>query len=268
MAKKPDDRFQSAKDVLRELTRLQKGLSSGAGSATSAHPPVPHFNLGGSQTSAQFSIPNPVSAQPPWWGRARLALFALGALGLGLWLSGLVPTAPDAHRPAPPTAPIEFRPSQPLASRGELALQEKLRAAVPGSREAIRYQFDLGLLRVEERRFEDAEKAFKELEKSNGRADAWPVPRSTLIKLGLAISESAQDHWKESIKLFEDALAGVARGKGFAPFEKLCFDHPEIGRAIADAVTRNAENKPKDAIISPAVDSLRSPSSLLRGPGK
>src|SRR4029079_7468537 len=67
MAKKPDDRYQSAKDILRELTKIREGLGSGAG--TTALP-----DGAGSVADARFEL---TSSSPSQWALGRAATVAM-----------------------------------------------------------------------------------------------------------------------------------------------------------------------------------------------
>jgi hypothetical protein len=127
----------------------------------------------------------------------------------------------------------------------------------------------LGLLLVNERRWDEADEAFRQLEPGTkpNKADAMPVPPLMLSKLGQAIVLAHQDKCKESDKRFEEALGVMPqRAQMRAAMERLCFEHPAIGQAVAEAVTRNADNTPRGEKQSGLVAWLRTPSGLMGGP--
>jgi hypothetical protein len=192
----------------------------------------------------------------------------LAAAGLGWWAYSLAD--PKAEAPPPPTAVglPEVKPPSPLVSARELALREAVEKSPPHSREHLAAAFDLGVLLVGEHRYDDADKVFKQLEampRAN-KADGLPVSAAALGRFGQAIVLAHQDRWKESVAGFEAAVTAVPGKTRRADVEKLCFDHPAIGQAIAEGVNRNAENMPKGEKLPPAVAWLRTPSALLSGP--
>jgi len=269
MAKNPTDRYQSAKDVIRDLGKIQKGLSvsSPGGSAV----PLPALSVSLS-SSAVGQLPatsaKPTPSRWPW--RIAAAVLVLFVGGVGWWAATLAEAPATVTTPTNGVGLPEVRTPTPLVSARETSLRDKVKKAVPHSREHLTAGFDLGLLLVGERRWDEADEAFKQLEagpkpnKSDGTG--LPVSPSALSKFGQAIVLAHQDKWKESDKLFESTLAAIGRPQVKVAMEKLCFDHPTIGQAIAEAVNRNADNTPKTEKQPGTVAWLRTPSGLLGGP--
>ncbi len=269
MAKNPADRYQSAKDVIRDLGKIQKGLavSTVAGNTTHTVPlPLPlSVSLSGSAVG-QLPAVTPTPTRWPWRIAAGILVMAVGAVGW--WVATLADTPATAATPSTAVGLPEVRLPTLVSSR-EVALEAKARNAPLSSKEHLTAGFELGLLLVNERRWDDADKAFKQLEsgpKAN-KPDALPVSPLVLGKLGLAIVLAHQDKWKESDVAFVHAVSLIPqKQQQRQAMEKLCFDHPAVGQAIAEAVTRNADNAPKGEKQPTAVAWLRSPAGVLGGP--
>lgn len=265
MAKNPADRPQSAKDVIRDLVKVQKGLAAPTGEpAATVSLPLP-------MTQSGVALPQqPPVPHPPyrWPWRVLAMLGVVGAAGLGWWAYSLAD--PKGEAPPPPTAAglPEVKPPTPLVSAREHALREVVEKSPPHSREHLTAAFDLGVLLVGEHRFDDADKVFKHLEGMTraNKADGLPVSAAALGKFGQAIVLAHQDKWQASNAGFEGAVNAVPAKTRRADVEKLFFDHPAIGQAIAEGVNRNAENMPKGEKLPPLVAWLRTPSAVLSGP--
>ncbi len=266
MAKAPADRYQSAKDVIRDLTKIQKGLAvlPAAGGPALTVPLLLSVSLSGSAVG-QLPAVTPTPSRWPWRVAAGILVLAVGAVG---WWAATLAEAPTT---APPTTTVglpEVRLPNLVSSR-EVALREKVEKAPPHTRDHLTAWFELGLLLVGERRWDDADKAFKQLEAGPraNKPDALPVSPLVLSKLGQGIVLAHQDKWKESDAAFAQAMGMIQpKQQQRQAMEKLCFDHPAVGQAIAEAVTRNADNAPKGEKQPNTVAWLRSPAGVLGGP--
>jgi serine/threonine-protein kinase len=260
MAKSPAERYQSAKDVIRDLHRIQKGLAVEGGP-----PPVP-LSLSSSSVRPTPAVPRSPSR---WPGRVAAVLLVLFLAAVGWWLAGVTEPGGEPSAPPPAVGLAEVRLPTPLVSSRETALREQAEKAVPHSREHLTAVFDLGLLLTAERRWDEAEKLFKGLEvgpKAN-RPDGLPVSAAVLGKLGQAIVFAHQDKPKESIEAFAAAVNTIQpKGQMKQAMERLCFDHPAIGQAIAEAVNRDLDNPVAGVEVPASVRWLRTPSSVLSGP--
>ena len=88
-----------------------------------------------------------------------------------------------------------------------------------------------------------------------------------LRKLGQSIVMAHQDKRKESDVAFAQAVGMIPQKQlQRQAMETLCFDYPAVGQAIAESVTRNADNAPKGEKQPSTVAWLRSPAGLLGGP--
>jgi hypothetical protein len=95
-------------------------------------------------------------------------------------------------------------------------------------------------------------------------------------KLGHGVSLSHQDQSKKSNDLIFDGITQAAKirtvidavqAKGNRPLamaasQQFFLRHPSLSEAVAEAVTRNGENKERDVRL----DWLKTPGSLMRGP--
>jgi len=268
MAKNPDDRPAQAKDAIRDLVRIQRGLLSSAETA---------LYLNGTMTGTAIAVPSGTTAiLPAMPARARrwfrylpiLAVIAAGALGwwaASIWL----------HRGEPLFGRNGVGGSErilPAMSGDEVALRERAYDASLPAKEQIDACLDLVLLFLAENRLDDAERAAKDLETHPARTTAsdpskrLPLPVSILGKLAGAIVLAHRDKPKESNALIEATLSSLTKSTAKLGVEQLCFEKVEFGRALSEAVNRNVDNLPKETRIPPAIDWLRYPSSILRGP--
>jgi serine/threonine protein kinase len=271
MAKNPADRYQTAKDVSRDLTKIQKGMAMAmAVSPTTGGPTqttsVPLSVSLSSSTVGQLPAVPPTPTRWPW--RIAAAVLVLFVGGVGWWVATLADSPITTATPSTAVGLPEVRLPNLVSSR-EIALKDKVEKAGLHSREHLTAGFDLGLLLVNEKRWDDADKAFKQLEAGPrpNRPDALPVSPLVLSRLGQAIVLAHQDKWKESDAAFAQAVSLIPqKPQQRQAMEKLCFDHPTIGQAIAEAVTRNADNAPKGEKQPNTVAWLRSPVGVLGGP--
>ncbi len=255
MAKNPADRPQTAKDVIRDLQRIHKGLA--------VPPPV-------LSASAPLPFPSgevPVVPRPRRGAWRWLAAAGVLAVGAGGWLAYSL-VVPKSEPPPVPTAtglPEVKLPAPPVSTR-EATLREKWEKSTAGSADHLAIGFDLGLLLVGERRWDEATGVFTQVEKSKPpKPTDFPVTAEVLGKLGRAVVLAHQDKWKESNTILEDAVKALPKDRTTA-VQKLCFDHPAVGQAVAEAVNRNADNMPKSEQLPPLVKWLRTPSAVLGGP--
>jgi serine/threonine-protein kinase len=264
MAKDPAERYQSAKDVLRDLARVHKARSSDL----TATQPIPELTVSLSSSTVgpvpSFAVPR-VSNRWPW--RAAAAVLVLFAGWVGWWAA----TRADQRLEPLPASALglpEVKLPTPLMSARESVLRDRVKKATPFGRDHLTAAFHLGLLLAGERRWDEADEVFKGLEAGpkTGKADALPVSPMVLSKFGQAMVLAQQDRARESDRKLEEAVNAIPRPQLKGAMEKLCFDHPAIGEAIAEAVTRNADNLPKGEKQPPLVAWLRSPSGVLGGP--
>ena len=281
MAKRPEDRYQSARDVLRDLARVQKnlalnappGLSIGAMPTSPAVPLSLNISLSGNQLgSVHVSNSVPIlSGQPTGasrWPWRLIGLAMLSASGLGGWwlfeqshpeptpvAIVTVPGLPDARAPSAVISPREV----------ELKETFKRRPLTPVT---MRAGMELGLDYVQEHRFDEAETIFAEFEGFKPAGTGRPLEGPNLLlavgKFGKGIVLAHRDQPADSNKLFEEAVTAVKPLANRHVIERFFFDHSEFGMAISEALNRNAENLPATQKMPGGLDWMRTPAGLLR----
>jgi len=155
-----------------------------------------------------------------------------------------------------------------VVSAHEQQLKELFKNKQP-SPEHTKIGVKLGLLYLNDRRWDEAEALFKELEAIRypvikGNTDI-PFPAAVVGKLGLAIVLAHQDKPKESVELFQSAESQLRQQRPFIPrseIERFFFMNMEFGQAVAEALNRiNAAQK-----LPNQLEWLRTPSGIMRGP--
>ena len=275
MAKRPEDRYQSAKDVLREFARIQKGLSTGTVPVLGNAAPLTlgitlsGNSLGGVRVTGSVPLLTAAPRSNRWPWRAS-ALAAMAATGFGgWWLFGRshaveTPVA-GATQPGLP----DGRPPAPLVSPRELELRAKFKQR-PVSAATLASGLELGLQYVEERRFDEADALFAELESFKlpgaGRPIDGPNLPAAVGKFGKGIVLAHRDLAPESNKAIDEAVGILKPLVANRPIvEKFFFDHGDFGQAIAEALHRNAENlTAAGQKMPPGLDWMRTPAGLLR----
>jgi eukaryotic-like serine/threonine-protein kinase len=268
MAKRPAERYQGAKDVIRDLGKIQKGLAVDGPAAGGPATPVPlSISMSSSAVGELPAVAPPVPGR--WPGRVAALILVAFVGGIGWWLATLADTRAEPTTPSSGVGLPEVRLPGPLTSPREAALREKVEKATPHSADHHTAAFELGVLLAGERRWDEAERVFRQLEGGPRvpRADGLPVSAQVLGKFGQGVVLAHQDRAKESNEAIAAAVAAVQpRVQMRAQIEKLFFDHPAVGQAIAEAVNRNIDNTPKGSEVPLTVRWLRTPSSVIAGP--
>jgi eukaryotic-like serine/threonine-protein kinase len=222
MAKDPAQRYQTGREILRDLARLRGG---GAGSTMAVSTPPLSVELVVAPSGSQsLSAPPPVSSgRIVWYALMGASLAAALILGAAAgWMRRTIPTPPVVP-PASATAAEEDL----LAVNDEDALRKLtdkyLQPANTGGNVSVGMKLclDLSVLYLEQHRLDDAEKLFDRLAKV---ADAPSY--HTLGRLGAAIVLALRDKAEESNKAFREVVTND-------PF-------------LAEVGKRAKENKPAD----------------------
>ena len=271
MAKNPDDRYATAREVSRELAGVLKGLSTAGAlslNVTLTGAAVSGVSLGTS--SAAGTLPA-VPREPGRWPWRWVGVVAvLAAFAGGWWAFGRTPQPDSSPTASAGTGLPDLKLPAPLVSARETALREQWRTLAPHTRPHLEAGLALALLCLNERRLDDADRVFAEMDTPPPRPvkpGEYPLPVSAgvLAKFGRAVVLAHRDQADESVKLFADAVQAIPKKDGWLAVEKLCFTYPEFGHAVGAAVDRDAENL-KGASLPPTVARLRNPSALLSGP--
>jgi eukaryotic-like serine/threonine-protein kinase len=239
MAKSPDHRYQTGRDLFRDLTRLRDSISGSV-------------SLSGLQAAAPLTpTPGPTSTVKvgvltPW----RLAGVALGSVVVALLVSvALGWRAGHAHTPRAAPAPesaVTDNGSDDLAFQKHreqmlVAAAKRITNVRGGAlpKGALRTCMDLGLLYLDEWRLDDADRFFNEL------IDIDPQQKyrglATFGRLGHAIVLAFRDQAVESTTLFQELLGEKNQGLGRLPWA-LNRNPPLFLRMLVKALDYNAAN--------------------------
>jgi serine/threonine-protein kinase len=293
MAKDPADRYQSAREVLRDLAKVREGLAVGLPPRPPVGPAGPiaaspsgqaavtlssSAVVGGSAASLTGVIP---AAPPVRWGRWVLAVL-LAVLAAAGGVAGYVafhpPPDPHPRHGREVVGLPDVRPPDRVttARERELAAVLKDRGTPPDAWNAA--GVELALLHLREGRLDDAAARFEALEKLPANPLSPPLATNEAHlagKLGkgvvLAYRDSDPKHpaaAKESVEAFQAALAGPippgvvkAKEKGTLPppvvwVLSVLYRHPELAQAVSEALARDAANGQR---LPPALEALRTP---------
>jgi serine/threonine protein kinase len=283
MAKKPDDRYQTAKEILRDLVRLR-----GTTSSITATRPMISLN----PDAGVDSIPTVTEAvtsefegfrnrfQAPRIPRpiliAAMVVVFLGMIVGGITLrfitNRIVAGSPEKIAPTIPEPPVN-----PVISSDErFALEAAKKFADPRNSEEVRqglyFQIDLTLYYFKHHRLDDAEKFLTGLRDRTYR----PMPGFSehpyigFAKLGLGLVWAFRDEHKKSIDILTDViprgqpLGGGLRLTGFP--QSFVIDHFELRRVLAEALNRNAKNMHVEKFpeANSALEPLRKPPEFAK----
>jgi eukaryotic-like serine/threonine-protein kinase len=286
MAKSAADRYQTAREVVRDLMKVRDGLATGTAplAATQA---ISGLGLsGGGIGAASGSRPvfvpeaSGATAPPggaPRWGRWALALgaCAVAAAAGVVAFAALNPPAQPVPQPPPVVQGLpDVRPVEPITTSRERELLAVLNTETTSPNDAIKASVELGLLYLMELRLPEARARFEKLHK---RAAQWADPTAARHggvtgRLGLAVVLAHENKPDASNKQFVDVLnetfpklvpkdKGDRAGGGLI---SLLLRYPDLSLAVADALNRNAANLNKAKLEPQGLENLRT----LNRPGK
>ncbi len=278
MAKDREQRYQSARDIVRDLLKLREGMQAVTGQLSLTQT-TPAANTRLTAPSEPLSLPDsdevqavrPGDERHARWRRILLAAFGcLLATGTGAALYAAV------HRSSKgpvnePSTPLTGLPAVPLPEKPTTTRERELLAVLntEGSRhdEVIRASIELGLLYVREQRLAEATERFNRLK---GKAADWRDIQAARLasitgRLGRAVVLAHENRPEASNRAFLDVF-GEQRPKfdrigANANWAMLRF--PDLSQAISEALNRNAANLGKDK-LEPPLEQFRS----LRRAGK
>jgi serine/threonine-protein kinase len=260
MAKRPGDRFQTAREVLREIARLRDG--------TTALVPVP--TTGSSVDVVPVTSAVAVTVADDWpsrrwprWLVATLAVLGIALGGLAGALAGRV--WHPASAPATRTASGDPGDVDQLPVEDEPALRRtaEIYVAAGQSRDVsvgMSLCTKLALLYLEQHRLDEADKLFARLENAE-KVNSY----RTFGKLGRAMVLALQSKAEESNKLFRDVAALVpqrdavtVKGTPRRPDPEMVkvFQNPAFLYWLAQSVHYNHVNGVPDDQVPPALRRL------------
>lgn len=277
MAKRPADRYQSAREVLQDLAKVRDGIA--------LRLPTARDDAAASKTSVA-ETPGPANqtdtltpaVRRAWWWFAGLACLAAAAGGVVVFAL--------AH-PAPEPAPQESATSPSTVGLPDIRLPDKIITtrerellALLTSRDTrpddiVIGSIELGLLYVRERRLDEADQRFKKLEAE--QFDRLPLTNRTANlagRLGQAVVQAYRDlpdAAERSNEMFARAVADPypkfsgktdksdKDNRGYQAVVGILLRHPNLAQAVADALNRNAAALGKAKLEPITLEWLRSP---------
>jgi hypothetical protein len=237
MAKQPEARYQTARELSRDVNRLRDLLAIAGTTAL-----APTLGTSGSSEAVEaFSPLKPTSGR-----RAALValipLALLAGLAVGWFQHQGVPETSNGGA-APPQEHEESPPTKVSAQEQERVLQNFFqRFAKSGLRDdeptALRVAMDLGIFYLQQKRFDDADKFFKELVAAEPKA---PLPYRQLSRVGQAMVLAFKGEHQQSNDLFVKAFPGSDKPGGKISWRT----HPALREMIAKALNHNYANSPQ-----------------------
>ncbi len=265
MAKQPDHRYQTGRELLKDLNRLRNSLTepmkgSKGGSLGLGSSGVEQVVAGDAKTLA---LRAPKRNWLPWAVGASIIL----ALGVGAAL-GWMRNRPLDTQSVPDNALTSKKPAQemdPKKEKESLLVKMAQEFSDPGGDRSkvhlgLVHRVELASFYLDERRFADADRFFNELMSNSRKVPAYNL----LGRLGHAIVLGFQDKAVESNKLFLEVF-NEKRPQMYQGAISLVNTYPDLKKKIAEALDRNEANKEK---VSDSLQELRRPGPINPPPFK
>jgi serine/threonine-protein kinase len=255
MAKQPDARYQSARELLKDLARLRESLGGTTGFLPVGRPAADTPSEGAAPSAAALA------RRRPAWRRWLPALAGLGIVvvlivGVALcWPRR--PAHTDAGPPAAPTPP----PGAAAKADGPAEHEEALKKAVeqhlkdsspnPVGVEAC---LDLGVLYLEQNKTADAEALFKRMDERRP-----PSAYHFLGRLGLAVTDALKSNYRASHAKFTELFDPRSRDNRVQILNDYLTKNPEFAKWVNEADSHNVRNGASESSL---------PQGLRRPTGK
>lgn len=275
MAKNPDERYQSARDIVRELLKMREGLSAGG---TTGQTSV--LAVEGAASGQVFSLTESGAQPAPVAGRRRwlwVALACVLATAGGVCAAFGLHPPPEAHRETTAAPAVQGLPDvrspDKLTTTRERELQAALNSEGTRPEDAIKASIELGLLYIKERKLTEANDRFAKLA---SREREWRDPEAKWARIagrcGQAVVLAHENKADPSNKLFLEVITeppgptskfgppgGSSKGdRSAVTVNWTLLRYPDLGVAVCDALDRNAENLGRTK-LEPPLEHLRSP---------
>jgi serine/threonine-protein kinase len=250
IAKQPDQRYQTGRALLKDLNRLRNSLTETMKGSKSGHLGLASSGgeLGAAASGSERPNNDKTLAIPPsrrnWlpWAVGASIFLAL-SLGAALgWMRNRPTDSPVAADTivSPKKLVEEVDPKKEKESR---LVKDAQDYANPGDDRSkvhtgLVYQNALALFYVNERRYDDADRFFKDLINNKGKVPAYNL----LGRVGHAIVLAFQDKAAESNKLFVE-IFNEKRPQMYRGAIGLVNGYPDLKQKIAEALDRNEANK-------------------------
>jgi serine/threonine-protein kinase len=270
MAKNPDDRIQTGREIVREVARIRdtmvgaatNGAEGSLGNSSTGHQSY-ILQMGPSQASPAFGatltqmMPRPSTSSShllPWLAFGSVVVALAGGLAYGWWQNrdnNHVAVAPPTTASLPPPAPPGMN-----AEEKRLLDAIKLMESSHKDNIALEFRIELGLYYLKDLRLDDAEATFKPLEDSDKAKNEY---RHNVGLLGKAMVLAFRDRPKESNDIFTVVLASPTTGvkKGMdpgkkdavtiqkqSPIQNLLNSRPDLWEMVSKALIHNQLNSP------------------------
>jgi eukaryotic-like serine/threonine-protein kinase len=292
MAKNPDDRYQSTREILRDLAKVRDNIAGGQEPNAANQPQALSLAISnaefpvadGSEQDAQVQEPRLRSA---WW--ILLAVGCVAAAIGGALIAGNRNPRPDQQIVPNPTTNNpgglpEIRPPEKIVTMRERELMALL-SKKPTPEKMLKGSIELGLLYVRERRFEEAKETFEQLElakfdipkKPDGDkkpdADSFAARHTNMAgRLGQAVVLAHSDNAAAAqasndlvLKVLNDPFPRSTKfdkaDRGYSAVTDFLLRYPDTGLAqsLADALNHNAATLGRTRLEPAALEQLRTP---------
>jgi serine/threonine-protein kinase len=287
MAKNPEERYQSAREILRDLSKIKDSIAVSSGQTPGNVSQQQQLALSVSIPAMQAPAgsvtapPEPVT-QPQtglWfrWTLAGVACLAAGIAGI-LLADRHQPPLPDASNTATIIGLPDVRSVEKLITTRERELFALLKSQ-PSPEKALRGTIELGLLNITEHRLDEAKDRFERLERDalpntspkKVEADNFAIRHASMAgRLGQAVVLAQRDTpvaAQQSNDLvmrvvtnpFPQAGKADKFEKGYFGVVDLLLRYPELAQALAESLNRNAVVLGKARLDPPPLEQLRNP---------
>jgi serine/threonine-protein kinase len=239
ITKRPEDRYQTAREVQRDLARVRLAPGEGGLAALS----LPTDSVTDSTGPLMIPSRSALGVAPPHRRRLGLALLLVGVCGAAAAGAGLHwwQNSRGAGEPQPSPGESADRAEPPPSDIDQLKRILKEREKNPGNAQThailLKEYAHLGLRLLAEKP-DQAETFFQELTQP-----ALPADFQTLGKIGLGLVLSKKGQARESTQQFDEVFApGGPRKPRERPELAPVFNNSvELREAVDSALTRNAE---------------------------
>ncbi len=259
MAKKPEDRYQSFKEILRDFGKLRESVTAAmtlpTESAFGSGVQVSPLALG--ETESAIDVLPAASSRgdsKKWLARIVVALAAVGILVAGATMR-LVIQRLKAKEPASKSQAAN-EPTPYVSKEERFKLEGAQNYADPNPtldelKRGVDFQVDLLAYYYKKGRLDDAERFSRELQDRKYKTTKFQNhPYQALGKLGHALALAFRDDANDALKQMGELIRLATPRQGMGGFQGLqftiagvpsaMFEHSELKRLIVDALNRIA----------------------------
>jgi serine/threonine-protein kinase len=266
MAKQPEERYQTGREIVREIGRLRDALVGVTAGVTAASLGLTASGQLETIGASGANLSGAAKARRGWWPLAIGSVVAALSVGLLIGWLWTPSTASNPILPPDEAGKASAGPSDQERILVKLA-QQFAKLETKGSlASGLEHQTNLAVFYLKEKRWDDADKFFKSLEK-----ESKIRPYEMLGKTGTAILLAFQDKHEESNKLFAK-LVDLERlvpdkdkaEKRLITFHAVVRHSPALSEMVAKALSRNFVNSAN--AFPEALEKYRSPpTATLKG---